>query len=57
MQGLVNFDFDGGAVVNHVMLRPSSNSVDVDNFAGAIAVVPEPATWAMMIMGFAPWAP
>ena len=47
----INFDF-GGAVVNQVILRSSSNSFEVDNFAGAIAAVPEPATWAMMIMGF-----
>jgi hypothetical protein len=47
----VNFDF-GGAVVNQVILRSSSNSFEVDNFAGSIAAVPEPATWAMMIMGF-----
>ncbi len=51
MQGLVNFDF-GGAVVNQVILRSSSNSFEVDNFAGSIAAVPEPTTWAMMIMGF-----
>ncbi len=51
MQGLVDFDF-GGAVVNQVILRPSSNSFEVDNFAGAIAAAPEQATWAMMIMGF-----
>jgi hypothetical protein len=47
----INFDF-GGAVVNQVILRSSSNSFEVDNFAGSIAAVPEPTTWAMMIMGF-----
>ena len=45
----VNFDF-GGAKVNQVVLSSSSNSFEVDNFA--VAAVPEPATWAMMIMGF-----
>jgi len=45
----VNFDF-GGAVVKQVVLSSSSNSFEVDNFA--VAAVPEPATWAMMIMGF-----
>ena len=48
----VNFDF-GGAVVKQVILRSTSNSFEVDNFAGNLAsAVPEPATWAMMIMGF-----
>ncbi len=47
----VNFDF-GGATVNQVILSSSGNSFEVDNFAGSIGVVPEPATWAMMIMGF-----
>ncbi len=53
----VNFDF-GGAVVNTVILRSSGNSFEVDNFAGMSALagpsgaVPEPATWAMMIIGF-----
>lgn len=47
----VNFDF-GGATVNQVILRSSNNSFEVDNFAGSLAAVPEPATWAVMIMGF-----
>ena len=33
-----------------MVLRSSSNSFESDNFA--VAAVPEPATWAMMIMGF-----
>ena len=45
----VNFDF-GGAQVNQIILSSTSNSFEVDNFA--VAAVPEPATWAMMIMGF-----
>lgn len=45
----VNFDF-GGATVNQVVLSSTSNSFEVDNFA--VAAVPEPATWAMMILGF-----
>ena len=48
----INFNF-GGAVVNQVVLRSTGNSFEVDNFAGTIqAGVPEPATWAMMIIGF-----
>jgi hypothetical protein len=46
----VTFDF-GGAKVNRVILSSSQNSFEVDNFAISGAV-PEPATWAMMIMGF-----
>jgi hypothetical protein len=45
----VNFDF-GGHEVNHIILTSGSNSFEVDNFA--VAPVPEPATWALMIMGF-----
>lgn len=45
----VNFDF-GDAEVTQVILRSSQNSYESDNFA--VAAVPEPATWAMMIMGF-----
>jgi hypothetical protein len=46
----VTFDF-GGAKVNRVILSSSQNSFEVDNLAVSGAV-PEPATWAMMIMGF-----
>jgi opacity protein-like surface antigen len=45
----VNFDF-GGAKVNQIVLSSTQNSFEADNFA--VAGVPEPATWAMMIMGF-----
>jgi opacity protein-like surface antigen len=45
----VNFDF-GGAKVNQIILSSSQNSFETDNFA--VAAVPEPATWAMMILGF-----
>ena len=47
----INFDF-GGARVNQVILRSSGNSFELDNLAGSTGAVPEPATWAMMIMGF-----
>ena len=45
----INFDF-GGANVNRIVLSSGANSFEVDNFA--VAAVPEPATWAMMIIGF-----
>lgn len=48
----VNFDF-GGYNVNRIVLSSSGNSFEVDNAAGAFqAGVPEPATWALMIIGF-----
>lgn len=48
----VNFDF-GGYNVSQVILGSSGNSFEVDNAAAQFqAAVPEPATWAMMIMGF-----
>ena len=45
----VNFDF-GADRVTEVILSSSGNSFEVDSFA--VTAVPEPATWAMMIMGF-----
>ncbi len=45
----INFNF-GGANVKQIVLSSGSNSFEVDNFA--VAAVPEPATWALMIMGF-----
>lgn len=45
----INFDF-GGRNVNQIILSSSSNSFEVDNFAAG--AVPEPATWALMILGF-----
>lgn len=48
----VNFDF-GGANVNRIVLSSTGNSFEVDNFAVSPgAAVPEPATWAVMILGF-----
>jgi hypothetical protein len=50
----VSFDF-GSAKVNQIILSSTSNSFEVDNAAGTFigaGAVPEPATWAMMIMGF-----
>ena len=47
----VNFDF-GGAKVNQIILSSTGNSFEVDSFAARVAGVPEPASWAMMLMGF-----
>ena len=45
----INFNF-GGANVKQIVLMSGQNSFEVDNFAAA--AVPEPASWALMIMGF-----
>ncbi|MFZ5720567.1 MAG: PEPxxWA-CTERM sorting domain-containing protein [Pseudomonadota bacterium] len=45
----VNFNF-GDTPITQIILSSSRNSFEVDNFAAG--AVPEPATWAMMIMGF-----
>ena len=48
----INFDF-GGATVNQIVISSSDFSYELDNVAGAVSgAVPEPATWAMMIVGF-----
>ncbi|MBW8812234.1 MAG: PEPxxWA-CTERM sorting domain-containing protein [Caulobacterales bacterium] len=47
----VNFDF-GGFKVDKVVLSSSGNSFEVDNAAGTLQAVPEPAAWALMILGF-----
>jgi hypothetical protein len=45
----VNFAFNG-AKVHQIILTSSGNSFESDNFA--VSPAPEPATWAMMILGF-----
>jgi hypothetical protein len=45
----VNWSFDG-AVVTRVDFTSSRNAFEVDSVAGA---VPEPATWAMLVLGMA----
>ena len=42
----------GGAQVTSITFTSSGNSFEFDNLAGTIAGVPEPASWALMIMGF-----
>jgi hypothetical protein len=47
----VNYDF-GSQVVNQVVFRSSGNSFEFDDLAAKTAGgVPEPATWAFLIMG------
>lgn len=45
----LSYDF-GGAVVNQITFSSSGNSFEFDNLAAG--AVPEPATWAMMLLGF-----
>ena len=48
----VSYDF-GVQQVNRIEFASSGNSFEFDRLAGSIqANVPEPATWAMMILGF-----
>jgi len=42
---------DAGQSITGLTLRSGQNSLEVDNF-GAVAAVPEPATWGMMLFGF-----
>jgi hypothetical protein len=46
------FTFDGGTEVNKVVFDSTFPAFEFDNIAATISAVPEPATWAMMIMGF-----
>nr|WP_295659361.1 PEPxxWA-CTERM sorting domain-containing protein [Polymorphobacter sp.] len=44
------FTFNGGQSVKTVTLGSAGNSFEIDNIA--VANVPEPATWAMLVGGF-----
>lgn len=45
------YDF-GGAHVTSVVFGSSGNSFEFDNLAGTVGGIPEPASWALMIVGF-----
>jgi PEP-CTERM motif-containing protein len=48
----ISYDF-GGAGVNQIIFGSTGNSFEFDSIAAGVAgAVPEPATWAMMLMGF-----
>jgi len=47
--GLFSVNATGGEVFTSISLASSQNSFEIDNLATG---VPEPATWAMMIIGF-----
>lgn len=42
---------DAGRAISGIRLASGSNSFEIDNLA-AVSAVPEPATWAFMLMGF-----
>jgi hypothetical protein len=50
--GLFTIWGDAGETFTSINLTTSSNSFEIDNLAVGMAAVPEPATWAMMILGF-----
>ncbi|WP_337185815.1 PEPxxWA-CTERM sorting domain-containing protein [Phenylobacterium sp.] len=45
------YDFEGKKV-SSITFASSQDAFEFDGLAGSLGVVPEPATWAMMIMGF-----
>ncbi|MFW2850508.1 PEPxxWA-CTERM sorting domain-containing protein [Sphingomonas sp. TX0543] len=47
--GVVSYNANGGPLITGATFTSSSNSFEFDNLARA---VPEPATWALMILGF-----
>jgi hypothetical protein len=49
--GLFQIRSDSGQTFTSITLSSSANSFEIDNLA--VGGVPEPATWAMMITGFA----
>lgn len=49
--GRLTFLAGAGPSITGLTLTSSANSLEVDNF-GVISAVPEPSTWAMMLLGF-----
>ena len=46
------FTFDASDDINKIVFKSADPAFEFDNFAATVAGVPEPATWAMMILGF-----
>jgi hypothetical protein len=46
------FTFDASDKVNQIVFSSFAPAFEFDNFAATITGVPEPQTWAMMILGF-----
>ena len=49
--GRLTFFAGAGPAITGLTLTSTGNSLEVDNF-GVTAAVPEPGTWAMMLLGF-----
>lgn len=49
--GRVTYGANGGPLINGITFLSTGNSFEIDDVA--TAAVPEPATWAMMLLGFA----
>jgi hypothetical protein len=49
--GRLTFTTSGDVFITGLRLVSSQNSLEVDNF-GVTSAVPEPGTWAMMLLGF-----
>ena len=49
--GLFTVSGDAGELFTSINFASSQNAIEIDNVA-AIQAVPEPATWAMMLLGF-----
>ena len=49
--GRLTFTSSGDVFITGLRLVSSQNSLEVDNF-GVTSAVPEPGTWAMMLLGF-----
>lgn len=49
--GRLTFFANPGVLITGLQLSSSQNSLETDNY-GIIAAVPEPGTWAMMLLGF-----
>ena len=48
--GRLTFSFDSD--IDSVMFASSSNSLEISDIGTALALVPEPTSWAIMILGF-----
>ena len=46
------FTFDAGDRVNEIIFATKQPAFEFDNIYAAVAGVPEPATWTMLILGF-----
>lgn len=42
----------GGTKIQSLTFASKVNSMEVDNISGIISAIPEPTTWAMMLVGF-----